>query len=103
MATPTQKSLKLLRENGYLCHIVEHWNPFAKIRQDLYGFIDILAVKKKKILGVQTTSRGNVSTRAKKILGHDNYKKVKESGIEIEVHGWEKGSNKPRIVCLTGK
>ena len=38
--TPTQRTLKHMRERGYTCQVVEHWNPFARIRQDLYGFID---------------------------------------------------------------
>jgi hypothetical protein len=41
MATsPTQLSLKKLREEGYTVAVVEHWNSFARIRQDLFGFID---------------------------------------------------------------
>ena len=47
MATsPTQLSLKLMKERGYLCQIVERWNAFAKIRQDLFGFVDVLCVSK---------------------------------------------------------
>ena len=45
MATsPTQLSLKKLREEGYTVAVVEHWNSFARIRQDLFGFIDLLAL-----------------------------------------------------------
>ena len=43
--TPTQRSLKLLRERGYFCAVVEKWNAHKKIRQDLFGFADILACK----------------------------------------------------------
>ena len=50
MATsPTQLSLKKLREEGYIVAVVEHWNSFARIRQDLFGFIDLLALKGKEV------------------------------------------------------
>ena len=29
--SPTKRSLKKLREEGYLCQVVEHWNPFARV------------------------------------------------------------------------
>ena len=44
-SSPTQRSLKLMRERGYLCEITERWNPFAKIRQDLFHFVDVLCIK----------------------------------------------------------
>ena len=56
--TPTQRSLKYLREQGYTVAIVERWNAFAKIRQDLFGFIDLLAIKPGETLAVQTTASG---------------------------------------------
>jgi len=43
--SPTKRSLALLRRRGYLVAIGEKWNPFAKIRQDIYGFGDLLACK----------------------------------------------------------
>ena len=64
--SPTQLSLKKLRQEGYTVAIVEHWNAFARIRQDLFGFIDLLALKDKEVLAVQTTSASNMSARAKK-------------------------------------
>lgn len=88
--TPTQRSLKLLREQGYKPWIVEHWNSFAKIRQDLFGFVDILAVKDKETLGVQTTSYSNISARVKKIKESEYYPVLKEAGWRIAVHGWRK-------------
>jgi hypothetical protein len=89
MATsPTQLSLKKLREEGYVVAIVEHYNYFAKIRQDLFGFIDILALKGKETLAVQTTTATNMSARVKKIGDHENVGPVREAGWTIHVHGW---------------
>ena len=52
MATsPTQLSLKKLREEGYITiQVVEYWNSFARRRIDLFGFIDILAIKNGEVL-----------------------------------------------------
>ena len=54
--SPTQLSIRHLKENGYLVAVVEKWNPFVKIRQDLFGFIDVLAIRENETLAVQVTS-----------------------------------------------
>ena len=91
MATsPTQLSLKLMKERGYKCEITERWNPFARIRQDLYGFIDVLCLGDGDIVGVQTTSYSNMSARIKKIREHENFAAVNRAGIRVIVQGWHK-------------
>jgi len=90
-ASPTQRSLEYLRDQGYLCAIVEHWNPFARIRQDLWGWADILAIRKDEVLAVQVTASA-VSDRIKKIEASPALGTVREAGIRIEVHGWRKNS-----------
>ena len=42
--SPTQRSLAHLKALGYQARVVEKWNPFAKVRQDLFGG-DVLALK----------------------------------------------------------
>jgi hypothetical protein len=90
-ASPTQRSLEYLRDQGYLCAIVEHWNPFARIRQDLWGWADILAIRKDEVLAVQVTASA-VSERIKKIEASETLPKVRDAGIRIEVHGHRKNS-----------
>ena len=82
-----------MRARGYTCAITEHWNPWAKIRQDLFGFVDILCLGEGEIIGVQTTSRSHMSTRAKKIREHENLLPVLDSGIRIWIQGWEKNKS----------
>lgn len=83
-----------MEKEGYTVAIVEKWNPFAKIRQDLFGFLDLLCVKdsedRRGVVGVQTTSAGNMAARRKKIIEHINYLAVEGAGIRIELHGWHK-------------
>jgi hypothetical protein len=87
--TPTQRSLVYLREQGYLCEVVEKWNSFTKTRKDLWGWCDILALRENEILAVQVTAAG-VSSRIKKIMESDTLPIVRKAGVRIEVHGWRK-------------
>jgi hypothetical protein len=87
--SPTQRSKKLMEGEGYTVAIVEHWNSFARIRQDLFGFLDLLCVGG-KVVGVQTTTAGNMAARRKKIREHMNYLAVEGAGIKVELHGWHK-------------
>jgi hypothetical protein len=94
MSSPTVRSKKLMEKEHYTVAIVEKWNPHAKIRQDLFGFLDLLCVKdsddRRGVVGVQTTSASNMASRRKKIREHINYLAVEGAGIRIELHGWEK-------------
>jgi len=87
--SPTQRSLKLLRQQGYVCAITEHWNAHAKLRQDLFGFVDVLAIGE-KMLAIQTTSGSNVSKRVAKIKSIVAARAWLECGHKIYVHGWAK-------------
>lgn len=93
MATsPTQRSLKHLREQGYAVAVTEKWNPHARIRQDLFGFIDMLAIKDGQTLAIQTTSASAFAARKAKIQGHENLPVVLLAGWKVIVHGWRKNS-----------
>lgn len=92
MKGPTQRSLKHLRDAGYLVEVVERWIPQARKRKDLFGFIDIMALNGEETLAVQTTSASNVSARVKKITEHENLSAVRDAGWRILVHGWRKNS-----------
>jgi hypothetical protein len=91
--SPTQRTLKHLREQGYRAAIVEHWNSFAKIRQDLFGIIDVLAVGSGETIAVQCTSGTNVSARVAKIANSDITPILRASGWKLIVHGWRKAAN----------
>lgn len=90
--TPTQRTMDLLRKDGYLVAAVEKWNPHARIRQDLFGFIDVLAIRDGETLAVQTTSASNMSARVKKIADHESTQMVRNAGWRILIHGWRKSS-----------
>ena len=91
--TPTQRSLAHLRAAGYLCAVVERFNAFSKTRLDLWGFVDVLAIRPGEVLAVQVTSGSNVAARVNKITEHENLPHVRAAGIGVHVHGWRKGAN----------
>jgi len=101
--SPTQRSLKYLREQGYFAQVVEHWVPGANIRRDLFGGIDIVALRadRQGILGVQTTTRNNARARVQKILGIMELDAWMRAGNRIEVHGWD-GPKLTTIVLVPG-
>lgn len=96
--SPTENSLAYLRENGWTAEVVERWIPGANIRKDLWGFVDIVAIRGEKTLGVQTTSYSNVSARVRKIQESDMLPLVREAGWLIHVHGWAKGKKEGRRI-----
>lgn len=97
MSSPTQRSLKLMRDKGYYSEVVERYNSFTKKRNDFAGFLDILCLGDGEVVGVQTTSYSNMSARVKKIREHENLNFVLNSGIRILVHGWHKVGNRWQV------
>lgn len=89
--SPTQKSLKYLRQNFYQAIVVEKWNAHAKIRQDLWG-ADILACRRvpnMEILLVQTTTKANLAARQKKVRANPDVSGWLDSGGKFVLHGWD--------------
>jgi hypothetical protein len=95
MATsPTQLTLKLLREEGWTVEVVERWIPGANIRKDLFGFIDLVALKGDLTLGVQATSYSNMGARIKKIENAELLSQVRRASWHLWVIGWRKQNNR---------
>jgi|TARA_R110002126_G_scaffold98870_1_gene229911 hypothetical protein len=104
--SPTQRTLKRLREKEEypLVTIVERWNAFAKIRQDLFGIIDILAIDTKgNTVGLQVTSYSNISARVKKMENSDAISHLRDANWQLIVEGWHKKDGKwvSRIVDIS--
>ena len=94
--SPTQLSLRELRKTCQAVQVVEKWNPHARIRQDLFGFIDILAICGSETIAVQSTSWANVPARARKIAESELLPAVREAGWKILIHGWRKNAKTNR-------
>jgi hypothetical protein len=94
--SPTKLSLEKMRKDGYVCQVVEKWNPFARVRQDLFGFIDILCIHDEKgiIVGVQSTTTGHANERVVKIRNEPRALIWLRARGKIVVHGWKKGGKR---------
>ncbi len=96
--SPTQRSKKYLEELGYRVAVVEKWNQWAKVRQDLFGCIDLLAIKPNcKPLGVQCTSHPNLTSRVDKcrVLGQVW---LSTGHTQLEAWAWRKLKGAKRLV-----
>ena len=96
--TPTQRSLALLRGQGYTADVVERWIPRANVRKDLFGIFDIIAIRDGETLAVQCTTTG-VASRCRKIAEAPTIDAVRAAGWGVVVHGWRKVGKPPRWAC----
>ena len=98
MNSPTQRTLALLRKEGYLAQVVEHWNPHALIRKDLFGFGDVMAIAPGKgILMVQATSSPTLSARVNKMLNLPSVPIWLGAGDILEAGGWAKTGPRGKV------
>ncbi len=89
--SPTQLTLRKWRRAGYLAAVVEHWNPHVRIRQDLFGCIDVIAVGNGETVGIQSTTAKNAAARVKKIEDMpETVAALRNGDWRIIVEGWKK-------------
>lgn len=61
------RTLKVLKKDGWICALAEKWNPFVGIRQDLFGFMDILALKPgHRIRAINATTASEIGRHIEK-------------------------------------
>lgn len=93
MATKSvQRTLEYLRDLGFSAAVVEHFNPYSRHREDLFGFIDIVALSKDVgIVGVQAcgTDWGEHITKLH-VDRRFAAEKWAEAGGKIWLVGWRK-------------
>lgn len=92
--SPTQRTLAAMRDGGRLCGIVERFNPHAGpfgIRQDLFGFIDIICIDPVEgIVAIQSCGQ-DISGHVKKLTEERNenmFEWLKYAPVEL--WGWRK-------------
>ena len=70
----------------------ERWNSFAYKHNDLFGFVDFLAVSPEQgTLALQVTTSSNRAARKKKILEHkETVEILLQAGWRIAVLSWKK-------------
>jgi len=88
--TPTARTLAWLKKQGYTAGVVEKWIPQTRQRKDLFGFIDLIAIREGETVGIQATSTGNMASRVKKIMDSEHMPTWLLAGNKLWVVGWAK-------------
>lgn len=95
--SPTSRSLEYLRKDGYKAGVVERFIQAIHQRVDLFGCIDIVAIRADYpdgihggTLGVQSTTAEHEAERATKAAAIPALRTWLEAGNRFEVHGWVK-------------
>lgn len=99
--SPTQRTMRALKDKGFKCTIVEKWNRFAVrgdsgqrgVRQDMFGIIDIIALDPQRgVVGVQSTGSDFAGHHKKlteeKVQECVNW--LETPGTVLELWGWRK-------------
>lgn len=101
--TPTARTLARLRRDGYAAGVVERWIAQAGVRRDLFGCIDLLAIRAgEAVIGVQATAVSCMSARIAKARSIPELRTWLATGARFQVWGWAKVNGRwhPRIVEL---
>lgn len=113
--SPTQRTLKALRKEGFRVGIVERFLAFAGKfgkRQDLFGIIDIIAITDKETIGIQSCGN-SFSAHYKELTEEKNqesYDWLSCPNRRLQIWAWRKVKKvrgqdiliwKPRIHELT--
>ena len=96
--SPTQRTLKYLKDEGYECGMVERWIPIRGLpgggkRRDLFNIIDIIALDPVKgVIGVQSTGQ-DFSGHYKKLTQEkaaETRMWLETPGTSLILIGWRK-------------
>ena len=94
--TPTQRTLRELRNQGRRCQIVERWNAYvgpAGVRQDFLGIIDVIALDPVRgVVGVQSCGQAFAAHEHKLLeeRAQECVDWLSTPGTVLELWGWRK-------------
>lgn len=91
--SPTQRTLRLLREQGYRTALVERWVPRPDLpggghKLDLFGCFDLLAIRPGEIIAVQSTGTDHAGHRRKLIERREAVLAWLEAGGRAQLISW---------------
>jgi len=85
-----KKAIQILEEEGW----VVWWPVKVRYKQaDVFGIIDVLALKGKRRKNIQLTTLPNISTRRKKIT---NFLKTFKVELPVDIWAWDQKKRKFR-------
>lgn len=98
MSSNNEHSMRWAEKQGYRVDVCERRKPISggeSVTVDLFGFADLIAfrVGEPAVL-IQTTSRGHISDRIKKITRNPTAHLWAQAGGSILVQGWDQPGGK---------
>lgn len=90
--SPKARSMDYLRKQGWCVADVEKWNSFARVRQDAWGFCDLICFSSLHpgVTAIQVTSDTNRSHRRQKLEQMDEVRRFKLCSNRVLLHSWGK-------------
>jgi hypothetical protein len=90
--SPTARTLAYARKRGWLANVTERWNPHAFVRQDLFGFCDVLVLDGRPgALAIQATAASNnAAPRMRKLEELPAVRAWLLASLRVEVWSWRK-------------
>ena len=96
MPSPVQKSIKLFKDLGYRVEVTQHWNPYARVRHDLFGLFDLLGMKD-NIVGIQVTDHAHYAEHIKKAWKSPNLMPWLSAGGRFVIVSYDARTGKRKI------
>lgn len=92
MSRYTELTLRHLRSRGWRCQVVERFQFHSQRRVDLFGIIDIIAIRDGRIAGVQSTGWAGRRPHLLKLTetNQSDLKECLDSGMEVYLISWKK-------------
>jgi len=96
--TPTARTLKHYRDQGFAVAVCERWNAYARIRQDLFGFIDAIAIHPiEGTIALQCCAAASHANRRTKLLAEPNVDTWLRAGNRVQVVSWRKAGERGKV------
>lgn len=99
MKRAIQRTLEAIRKMGYDADICERWVNGARIRKDLFGWADIIAMDGRQIVAVQACMSGLRDHQRKMAGYHKTIARWIESGGRVELWFWRHVRKKRKYVA----
>lgn len=90
--SPTQRARAFCKSQGWASQIVERWNPYGKVRQDLFGVIDLVVLDGQGggPLGVQVCAGSSHAARRTKAMAEPRLVQWLAAPARFAIWSWSK-------------
>jgi len=84
-----QRSLKLIKENGWYYWVTEVWNHYSHKRVDMFGFCDIMCLDGSRTIAIQACG-SDYQEHVRKIKENDYVLPWLTAGNELQIWSWRR-------------